>query len=143
MNNSEDFQPPTGNPQNDVGGGLQPNSTLPQPVENNNQPGQPNPQALPKTDNLKVITSTNGTQPAPVAPAKSQVGAWVWLPAIIGVIIAVVIFKRDKKAPAAKKKPTSAKTEAKTTSNVLRDKVIGSAKPKAKKSKKRSKHKRR
>ncbi len=139
--NSSDFQPPTGNPQNNVGGGLQPNSSLPQPIESTNQPGQPNPQALPRKDDLKVVTATNGTQLTPNTPPQGQIGPWVWLPAIIGLVIAIMIFKREKKVP-AKKSISISKPVPKSPSSVLKDKTISSSKTK-KKSKKKTKHKRR
>ncbi|HSX23862.1 MAG TPA: hypothetical protein VLE74_02065 [Candidatus Saccharimonadales bacterium] len=90
-----DFQPTTGNPQNNVGGGLQPNSANLQPTtatnsaNSFNQPGI-NPQAFPKVNSLHVLGSqttipNTTTIDTPIQPAHTN-------PLIGFMVVAVMVI---------------------------------------------------
>lgn len=86
--NAADFQPPTDNPQSGVGGGVQPTTTNGSNVFN--QPGI-NPQAFPKTDSLRVVT-TNTTQTltsSDSTAASSSAPGWS---ALTVVLVAAVVL---------------------------------------------------
>lgn len=92
MNNStnsgskaSDFQPPTGNPQSNVGGGLQPTST----TNGSNVFNQPNinAQAFPSTGSLQVQTTGVG---ASATPDTKQSGFSSGI--IVTIIIAIVLL---------------------------------------------------
>lgn len=95
-----DFQPPTGNPQGNVGGGLQPNSAALQPTTTNgsnvfNQPGV-NAQAFPQTSSLRVLqpnssAAVGADQPA-YKPASPSLGGWLWAVIIVVVLVGIYVL---------------------------------------------------
>ena len=105
---ANDFQPVTGNPQSDVGGGLQKNSSNLQPLTSStdsnvfNQPGI-NAQAFPKTNSLKVIST--GTQSSPVdtqnttPKASTNVGLTIFIFAAIAAVLVILILAKLAKPP--------------------------------------------
>lgn len=144
MNNSEDFQPETGNPQNEVGGSLQPNVSDLQPNSNDSSL---NPQALPQTDSLKVQTNstTQTSKNAEIAAVSNGTPTGIFL--VVIVIFVLILLAVTKSAKPASKKlaePAESKPERKAT--VLKDKVLASemtAKSKIKKKAKKKKSKKR
>ena len=137
--NATDFQPTTRNPQGNVGGSLQPNSNSLQPLttagESNvfNQPGV-NPQAFPKTNSLRVLSTGTKSQTSAAQPDynPSSIG-WGTLTLFFIAILATIvgIFFLVKTA-----KPAESKTEEKPE-----ELPVLVTKPKKTKTKKRSKAK--
>ncbi len=108
---STDIQPPTRNPQGNVGGGLQPNSAFLQPITSSsssnafNQPGV-NPQAFPKTSSLQV-ESTGTTLQASWQKSDSTsnsrgISAMTLFFVAIAVVLAVLILILKFAKPADK-----------------------------------------
>lgn len=124
-----DFQPPTQNPQNNVGGGLQPGSTALQPTSTSNgsnifnQPGI-NPQAFPQTSTLQVIDTTSPG----LATGATEISAgfpWVYLGIIVvllvgGILLLAKFFRNSENEKAEEvtvteiPKPASVKTKSKS-----------------------------
>ncbi len=109
--NAADYQPPTGNPQNDVGGVSQGQSN-----QNNLQkPGSVDQTALPNVPDLRVdgVTSeanTNTTK-TEVGSDKQQRNAWgvIFLGvAAVAVVVLILTSGKDR----VKKKPTTAVAES-------------------------------
>lgn len=131
--NAADFQPPTDNPQSNVGGGVQPTTTNGSNVFN--QPGI-NPQAFPKVNSLKVNTNTVASQDSTDSSAGSPGwGAltWVFIAGAVVVTGLILLFRAAKPANVAPKAESLAETPE-TTSLPL--------KPKAKSKKKHQPYKR-
>lgn len=101
--NAQDFQPPTQNPQGNVGGGLQPSSA----TNNNifNQPGA-NQQALPQINSLRVLSqgSRNSPTSTPTGSTSEGFSFGILLFVLILIAIASGVFllraKRTKPVPA-------------------------------------------
>lgn len=103
---STDFQPPTGNPQQNVNGNLQPNSANLQPLSTPNgsnvfnQPGV-NPQAFPKTDSLQVLNlgpkSANLSQPSKANQTPANGFLAIFLTAVAVVVIVILVIAKMAK----------------------------------------------
>lgn len=136
--NAQDFQPPTGNPQSDVGGGLQPNAANLQPV-----PGAgstTNPQNLPTTNNLQV--ASNGLPAS--APIVKTTGI-KFLPAglviliffvLLAVAVAVAFSRRSKRASTNGVAPETSANAADTSESPAQTSLQEPVEPKPKKPKK-------
>ncbi|MES2971694.1 MAG: hypothetical protein V4702_05210 [Patescibacteria group bacterium] len=86
--NAQDFQPPTQNPQGNVGGGLQPNSATNDSIFN--QPSA-NQQALPQVSSLKVLSQGTRNSTPTVSPDTTSDGLG-WSPFLIFFILAAAII---------------------------------------------------
>lgn len=103
--NSSDFQPPTGNPQSNVGGGLQPTST----TNGSNVFNQPNinAQAFPSTSSLQV--QTTGVGASPTSDTKqSGFNGGVTLIIIVAAVLVVgmLLLAKTAKSPESAKEKT-------------------------------------
>lgn len=120
---STDFQPPTQNPQGNVGGGLQPVTT-----NNNsnvfNQPGV-NAQAFPKTNSLRVQTNKTG-EPASVTQTSPSAGSSLLLPLLLGIaaiVVLIVLALSSKPADKLEKKlPETPQAKAEAPKNKTKKK---------------------
>lgn len=143
MNNASDFQPPTRNPQNDVGGSLQNNDSTLQP---NGSDSSVNQQALPQTNNLKVQTQT--AQPSGNKTAdnllKNTTSIGVFVVAVVIVVMILLAVAKTAKPPKTDSAAVAPKKSGKDRKgNVLKDKVVASSASKSKKTKKKNKSKKR
>lgn len=92
--NAEDFQPPTGNPQNNVNSNLQKNSGGLQPAPGQGGVSQDN---LLRSGNLKVVTisgSSGSVTPPSVQQAQSFSPSWLSLFLVIAVFVIFRVLKR-------------------------------------------------
>ena len=139
-----DFQPQTGNPQSNVGGGLQPVEGGMQPSTTNNgtnvfeQPGI-NPQAFPQTGSLQVIDTTSpGLSSGSTAVESSGLNAPALILIFLGFcIVSWVFYKlRFTSAETTHAKPSQ---EATTSNSASATKTPKPKKKKPHKKKKNSK----
>ncbi len=130
-NNSADYQPPTGNPQNNTTTSLQPISkTSLQPV-----PAGINPQSLVQPGGLVVTTSTDKgasstiAQPTVAKKSKSVIPIWIAGGVITLLAVIYVVRQTDTKEPAPEpvivetpvsKKPKKTKTKPKKSTRKKR-----------------------
>ena len=122
-----DFQPTTQNPQNNVAGGLQPNSANLQPVVNINQ------QAFPQTTTLHVLNSQTGTLAAVTTtdqpPKTNSLGIiWLFVIVVVALIGGLILIAKAAK-PAAQSQGLAVDSLPETADQPL--------KPKKKKAKSR------
>ena len=118
--NAPDFQPPTSNPQSNVGGDVQPVT----PTNGSNVFNEPgiNAQAFPATDNLKV-QSNGSSQPASAVPVATITSSG-WTPLAVFllttiVLVSIILLIARSAKPAAKQvdepvKPARATNKSKT-----------------------------
>ncbi len=150
---SNDSQPTTRNPQQDVGGGLQPISPDLQPLKNENG-SDLNPNALPKTDNLRVSdknqTGTIQVTSSPGNAIPPGGGTSLWVFSAVSLILALILLAMAKVARPVGESANSMDSKKNTTKGaVQKDKVLASksetvksiAKKKSKKSAKKKKKK--
>ena len=141
---STDFQPVTGNPQENVSGSLQPNSANLQPITTTNgsnvfnQPGI-NSQAFPKTDSLQVLsTGTKSSKPNNTLSANAPKDSGfltIFVVAVVVTVIVILAFAKMAK-PIQDSKETVTEESIPTTNQPKSKKNL---KNKKKKSKKRNK----
>lgn len=107
-----DFQPTTRNPQNNVGGGLQPVGNNLQPIGTTNgsnvfnQPGV-NPQAFPKTNSLQVIDTTSPGL-SPVIPETANTSPWI--PLFVFIIVSLIagwVWRKIPRTPKSTLEPVA------------------------------------
>jgi hypothetical protein len=143
VNNANEAQ--TRNPQSDVGGNLQPNVTNLQPVVGANQSGSLNPQLLPQTNSLRVLTTT-GQKSIPSNDAPPPGGISPWVSPIVGIFLFVLLLLAARSAKPAEELAKAKETKSKE-SGVLKDKIIEPSllvsQKKKKQAKKKNKKKRR
>ena len=138
-----DFQPTTRNPQGNVGGGLQPNSTTLQPTTSSgdsnvfNLPGV-NAQAFPQTTSLRVLSTGSqiqpGTNPRNTTDPVSQGWGMLTIFFVAIAVVAIILFVMVKVA-----KPVH-KTEEILPEVPQTSATPGKAKKKFKKKKKTAKN---
>lgn len=144
MNESTDFQPTTRNPQDEVGGGLQPNASNLQPNGSDSSLSQ---QALPQSDSLKVQDTATGSQQSTASNSSKVLTGGTSLglftvAVVLVVLILLAVAKTAKPAkPAESKAPVTSNKERK--GKLLQDKVIASSASKSKKNSKTKKSKKR
>ncbi len=147
---SNNTQSTTRNPQENVSGGLQPNSPELQPLENENSSNL-NPNQLPKTDNLKVAEQNGAagtiqveSSPGGVGPFSSGTSLWVFSGAslILALILLAMVRVASKPGKTAKTSFNDNQQDS-AKSAVNKDKVIAakSVISKSKKTKVKSKAK--
>lgn len=144
---ANNYQPPTRNPQQEVSGGLQPDSPNLQPLENENG-SQFNPNALPKTDNLQVKDNNTSSGTIQVGQSSNSVlppanGTSLWVFSVVSLILAIILLAMAKIAkPADQVMSAPGDKKDIKQSTVEKDKIIASksdpVKPKPKKKNKKN-----